>query len=105
MSANTENPLLSLEQENTFTDMAEFFKVFGDFTRIRILWTLRSSELCVCDLAEKVNMSKSAVSHQLRILRYAKLVRDRRQGKHIFYALADDHVEQIMEKGFEHVTE
>ena len=86
-------------------DLAELFKVFGDSTRIRILYVLFQSELCVCDLAEVLGMTQSAVSHQLKILKQAKLVTGRREGKSVFYALADDHVRSIIDQGKEHVDE
>ncbi len=86
-------------------DLAELFKVFGDSTRIRILYVLFQSELCVCDLAEVLGMTQSAVSHQLKILKQAKLVTGRREGKSVFYALADDHVRSIIDQGKEHIDE
>lgn len=86
-------------------DLAELFKVFGDSTRIRILYVLFQSELCVCDLAEVLEMTQSAVSHQLRILKQARLVTGRREGKSVFYALADDHVRSIIDQGKEHIDE
>ena len=86
-------------------DLAELFKVFGDSTRIKILTALSHGELCVCDLSKLVGMTSSAVSHQLKILRSAKLVSCRRDGKTVFYALADDHVTTIIRQGLEHVNE
>lgn len=86
-------------------DLAELFKVFGDSTRIRILYVLFQSELCVCDLAEVLGMTQSAVSHQLKILKQARLVTGRREGKSVFYALADDHVRSIIDQGKEHIDE
>lgn len=86
-------------------ELAELFKVFGDSTRIRILYVLFENELCVGDIAELLHMSQSSVSHQLRILKDAKLVRFRREGKSIYYALDDEHVYHIMEMGMEHVEE
>ena len=86
-------------------DLAELFKVFGDTTRIRILYVLFESELCVCDIAELLDMSQSAISHQLRVLKQARLVRSRREGKTVFYFLADDHVRTIIGQGMEHVEE
>ena len=91
--------------EETLYRLAELFKVFGDPTRIRILYALSSGELCVCDIAEVLGMTQSAISHQLRILKQADLVRCRRDGKAIFYSLADGHVQTIMEQGMEHVCE
>lgn len=91
--------------EEYLYDLAELFKVFGDSTRIRILYALFESELCVNDIAQLLNLGQSAVSHQLRILKDAKLVRFRREGKIIFYALDDDHVRNILSMGMEHVEE
>ena len=95
----------SLPDENELYDLAELFKVFGDSTRIRILYVLFESEVCVCDLASALNMTQSAISHQLRILKQNKLVKSRRDGKSIFYSLADDHVKTIIAQGREHITE
>lgn len=86
-------------------DLADLFKIFGDTTRIKILYALRESELCVTQIAEKLNMTQSAVSHQLQILKQSKLVRFRRDGKTIYYALDDDHVVTIIDQGMNHVEE
>lgn len=86
-------------------DLAELFKVFGDSTRIRILYAMFDSELCVSDLADRLQLSQSSVSHQLRILKSSKLVKCRREGKSIFYSLDDDHVRKIISMGLEHVEE
>lgn len=86
-------------------DLADFFKVFGDSSRLKVLWVLRQGELCVTHLAEQLNMGVAAVSHQLKILRQSRLVRTRREGKNIYYALADDHVVRILELGLEHTDE
>lgn len=91
--------------EEVLYDLAELFKVFGDSTRIRILYALVESELCVGDIAQLLNLGQSAVSHQLKILKDAKLVRYRREGKIIFYALDDEHVRNILNMGMEHVEE
>ena len=88
-----------------FDRLADFFKVFGDVTRVKILWALDQSELCVCDLANILSMSKSAVSHQLALLRKADLVRFRKEGKEAYYSLADDHVKLITETGLDHINE
>lgn len=85
--------------------LAELFKVFGDLTRIRILYVLFQSEMCVCDLAQTLNMTQSAISHQLRILKQMKLVSNRREGKTVFYALADSHIKTIINQGMEHISE
>lgn len=95
----------TLPDENELYDLAELFKVFGDSTRIRILYVLFESEVCVCDLAEALNMTQSAISHQLKILKQNKLVKNRREGKSIFYSLADDHVKTIIAQGREHIEE
>lgn len=95
---------MKMEEEKLY-DLAELFKVFGDSTRIRILFVLFEEEVCVCDLAAALNMTQSAVSHQLRILKQSKLVKSRREGKSIFYSLADDHVRTMMNQGYEHITE
>ena len=95
----------TLPEETELYDLAELFKVFGDSTRIRILFVLFEAEVCVCDLAEALNMTQSAISHQLRILKQNKLVKNRREGKSIFYSLADDHVRTIINQGREHIEE
>lgn len=95
----------SMPDENKLYDLAELFKVFGDSTRIRILFVLFESEVCVCDLAEVLNMTQSAISHQLRILKQSKLVKSRRDGKSIFYSLSDNHVKTIIGQGMEHIEE
>ena len=94
-----------LPQEEALCDLAELFKVFGDSTRIRILFVLFEAEVCVCDLAAALGMTQSAVSHQLRILKQSKLVKSRREGKSIFYSLADGHVRTIIDQGLEHIEE
>lgn len=94
-----------MPQVETLYDLAELFKVFGDSTRIRMLWALDESEMCVCDIAASLNMTQSAISHQLRVLKQAGLVKNRRQGKVVFYSLEDDHVKAIFEKGLEHIKE
>ena len=95
----------TMPDEDTLIDLSELFKVFGDSTRIKILTALSHGELCVCDLSKLVGMTSSVVSHQLKILRSAKLVSCRRDGKTVFYALADDHVTTIIRQGLEHVNE
>lgn len=94
-----------MPSEEELYDLAELFKVFGDTTRIRILYELFGGELCVGDIAEKLSMTQSAISHQLRVLKANRLVRFRRDGKTVYYALDDDHVRDIIEKGVEHVME
>lgn len=94
-----------LPSEDDLYDLAELFKVFGDSTRIKILYVLFESELCVCDIAQLLGMTQSAVSHQLRILKSNKLVKFRREGKTVFYSLDDDHVRSILSLGMEHLDE
>lgn len=91
--------------EDTLIDLAELFKVFGDSTRIKILFSLKDKSLSVGDLAAALSMSDSAISHQLKILKDNKLIRGRRDGKSIIYALADDHVVSIINQGLEHIIE
>ena len=86
-------------------DLEEFFKVFGDVTRLKILIALRCSEMCVYDIAALLNMSQSAISHQLRVLKQLDLVKNRREGKTIFYSLADDHIMTILSQGLDHIEE
>jgi DNA-binding transcriptional ArsR family regulator len=94
-----------MPEEETLYDLAELFKVFGDSTRIRILWALEESEMCVCDIANLLNMTQSAISHQLRVLRQAALVKSRRDGKVVYYSLDDEHVRQIIDQGMVHIRE
>lgn len=94
-----------MPEEANLYDLAELFKVFGDSTRIRILYALSASEMCVCDIAALLGMTQSAISHQLRILKAARLVKHRKAGKVVFYALDDSHVAHIFAQGLEHVKE
>ena len=94
-----------MPEEETLYDLAELFKVFGDTTRIKILYVLFESDLCVCDIAASLNMGQSAISHQLRVLKQAQLVKSRRDGKQVIYSLADDHVRIMMKNGTDHVRE
>lgn len=94
-----------LPPEAELCDLAELFKVFGDPTRVRILYVLHEAELCVCDIAAALSMTPSAVSHQLKILKQSRLIRARREGKSVFYALADGHVHAILGQGMDHVRE
>lgn len=94
-----------MPDEDQLYDLAEIFKVFGDSTRIRILYVLFESELCVCDIAQLLNMTQSAISHQLRILKQNRLVKSRREGKSVYYSLADGHVRTIINQGMEHILE
>ena len=91
-------------EETELYDLAELFKVFGDSTRIRILIVLFEEEMCVCDISDALNMTQSAISHQLKILKQSKLVKSRREGKSIIYSLDDDHVRSIIAMGREHIA-
>ena len=92
------------KDENLY-DLAEFFKVFGDTTRIKILYVLFQAELCVCDIAALLGMTQSAISHQLRVLKQARLVKYRKDGKVVYYSLDDEHVQTIFNMGFAHIVE
>ena len=94
-----------MPDEDLLMDLSELFKVFGDSTRIKILYVLLESDMCVCDLAQILNLTQSAISHQLRILKQSKLVKNRREGKTVIYSLADGHVRSIISQGMEHVGE
>lgn len=94
-----------MPDEEILYDLAELYKVFGDSTRIKILFVLFQSEMCVCDIAKVLSMSSSAISHQLRVLKNSHLIKFRREGKSIFYSLADDHVRTILGQGMEHICE
>ena len=94
-----------MPDEEILYDLAELFKIFGDSTRIKILYALFEAEMCVCDIAQLLNMTQSAISHQLRSLKQSKLVKYRREGKTVFYSLADAHVRTIINQGLEHVEE
>ena len=95
-----------LPQDEVLYDLAELFKIFGDSTRVKILYALREAEeLCVCDIASLMDVTQSAVSHQLRVLKSSKLVKFRKEGKTVYYSLADDHVCRILSQGMEHICE
>ena len=94
-----------MPDDETLYDLAELFKVFGDSTRIKILYALFEAELCVCDISKLLGLTQSAVSHQLRVLKNSRLVKFRRDGKTVFYSLADDHVRKIIAQGMEHINE
>lgn len=100
-----ESVLRDMPEQDSFDRVSLFFKVLGDGTRIKIIWALNRRELCVCDVANVLGMTKSAVSHQLGILRRANLVKCRRDGKTVFYSLEDDHVKGMLVSGFEHIHE
>ena len=97
--------LSAMPEEDDLYSLADFFQVFADSTRIRILYVLLCSETCVCDIAQLLNMTQPAISHQLRILKQMNLVRARREGKTVFYSLADDHIASILRIGMEHICE
>lgn len=94
-----------MPEDDQLTGLADFFKVFGDSTRIKILYALSQSEMCVCDIANLLQMGQSAISHQLRVLKQMRLVKSRRDGKTVFYSLADGHIETILAQGMEHIEE
>ena len=94
-----------LPPDEQLYDLAELFKIFGDSTRVKILYALLDTELCVCDIAKLMEVTQSAVSHQLRVLKNSKLVKFRREGKTVYYSLADDHVIHILAQGMEHILE
>ncbi len=100
-----EQVLLHMPDEEKLYDLADFYKMFADSTRIKILWALEQQEMCVCDLAALLNMTKSAISHQLKTLRQEKLVKYRREGKNAIYSLLDEHVKNLLEIGLEHIEE
>lgn len=94
-----------MPDEELLSELADFYKVFGDATRIKILCVLLESEMCVCDLAELLGVTQSAISHQLRLLKQMKLVKNRREGKTVYYSLADGHIQSIISQGMEHIQE
>lgn len=96
--------LSEIPSDEKLFDLADFFKVFGDSTRIKIIYVLLKSEMCVCEIADILSMSQSAISHQLRVLRNSKLVKYRKEGKTVYYSLDDEHVENIIEQGYSHIT-
>lgn len=103
--AKVKNIISKMPSDDTLIDLAEFFKVFGDSTRIKIIWALLEEELCVGDIAQITNSTISAISHQLRLLKQSKLVKYRKDGKSVYYSLDDEHVREIIMKGREHIEE
>ncbi len=97
--------LKKMPPDELLKELADFYKVFGDATRVKILCVLLEAEMCVCDLAEVLGMTQSAISHQLRVLKQMKLVKNRREGKTVFYSLSDSHIQLIISQGIEHITE
>lgn len=104
-SGAVERVRTQLPPDEQLYDLAELFKIFGDSTRVKILYALLDTELCVCDIAKLMEVTQSAVSHQLRVLKNSKLVKFRREGKTVYYSLADDHVIHILAQGMEHILE
>ena len=103
---NVVNQVLKvMPKDQQLMDLADFFKIFGDPTRVRMLYVLSQSEMCVCDIANLLQMGQSAISHQLRVLKQMRLVKSRRDGKTVFYSLADGHIETILAQGMEHICE
>lgn len=100
-----ENVKKQMLEEDILFDVSDFFKILGDSTRAKIMWALDKSDMCVCDLASLLGMTKSAISHQLKTLRDSKLVKFKKEGKMVIYSLADNHVKDIFEKALEHVLE
>lgn len=94
-----------MPKDELIYDLAEFFKVFADSTRMKIIYALMEKELCVCDIAKIVGTTQSAISHQLRVLKQSKLVKFRKEGKEVYYSLDDDHIIEIAKKGREHIEE
>ncbi|MCX8129163.1 MAG: metalloregulator ArsR/SmtB family transcription factor [Clostridia bacterium] len=95
----------NMYNENTYYDLAEFFKVYGDITRLKILNALFTSEMCVCDISALLGMNQSAISHQLRVLKQARLVKYRKEGKVVYYSLDDSHIKKIFDQALEHIEE
>ncbi len=100
-----EEVLGGMPDDETLYDLAELFKIFGDATRVKLMYALFEAELCVCDISRLLGLTQSAVSHQLRVLKGSRLVKFRRDGKTVFYSLADDHVVTILAQGMEHIRE
>lgn len=96
---------MAMPKTETLYELADFFKIFGDSTRMSILFAIDGEEMCVCDIAQLLKMTKSAVSHQLKVLRQSSLIKYRKAGKNVFYSLADEHVRDIIEKALEHIKE
>ncbi len=94
-----------MPKDEIIYDLAEFFKVFADSTRMKIIYALMEKELCVCDIAKIVGTTQSAISHQLRVLKQSKLVKFKKEGKEVIYSLDDDHIAEIVKKGCEHIEE
>ncbi|MBS5966770.1 MAG: helix-turn-helix transcriptional regulator [Finegoldia magna] len=102
---NVKKAINELPDDELIADMSDMFKIFGDQTRVKILMALESGELCVCDIAAVMNMSQSAISHQLRVLKQSNIVKTRREGKVVYYSISDDHVKEIFDMAMVHVQE
>ncbi|WP_304341818.1 ArsR/SmtB family transcription factor [Campylobacter ureolyticus] len=100
-----ENTKIKMPDDTSLNELADFFKIFGDSTRVRILWALSLNQMCVCDIAALLNMSQSSISHQLRILKQNKFVKNRRDGKVVYYSLLDEHISYILKQGLTHISE
>lgn len=100
-----ENTKTKMPDDTSLNELADFFKIFGDSTRVRILWALSLNQMCVCDIAALLNMSQSSISHQLRILKQNKFVKNRRDGKVVYYSLLDEHISYILKQGLTHISE
>lgn len=100
-----ENTKTKMPDDTSFNELADFFKIFGDSTRVRILWALSLNQMCVCDIAALLNMSQSSISHQLRVLKQNKFVKNRRDGKVVYYSLLDEHISYILKQGLTHISE
>lgn len=102
---NIDNARINAPDEQSMREVADLYKLFSDYSRVKLMYLLAGRELCVCDITELMEINQSAVSNQLRLLRNSKLIKCRREGKNIYYSLADDHVESILRQGLEHVNE
>ena len=100
-----ENTKTKMPDDTSLNELADFFKIFGDSTRVRILWALSLNQMCVCDIAALLNMSQSSISHQLRVLKQNKFVKNRRDGKVVYYSLLDEHISYILKQGLTHISE
>ena len=100
-----ENTKTKMPDDTSLNELADFFKIFGDSTRVRILWALSLNQMCVCDIAALLNMSQSSISHQLRVLKQNKFVKTRRDGKVVYYSLLDEHISYILKQGLTHISE
>lgn len=104
-SDNEKNTAMSIPEDELLYEVAALFSIFGDTTRVRIIFVLFDKEMCVCDIAETLGMTQSAISHQLRVLKQARLVKFRREGKAVYYSLTDEHISQIFRLAMEHIEE